>query len=234
MLGESAGPVVISAAIGPRGDAYSPDHIMTPEEAEAYHSEQIGTLVDTDADLVTALTLTHAAEAIGITRAARTAHMPVVISFTVETDGVLPDGSSLSAAILEVDAATDSAPVYYGVNCAHLTHFDEVLTPMSHWTERINMVRANASRMSHAELDDATEPDDGNPEEFRAPKWEAPRTVPPHQRLGRVLWDGCSSYPGNSTGMHLTSERNFGPGVVDPSPLPHAGRVLGSRFAGTV
>jgi S-methylmethionine-dependent homocysteine/selenocysteine methylase len=166
MLGESGGPVVISAAIGPRGDAYSSDQIMTPEEAEAYHSEQIATLVDTDADLVTALTLTHAAEAIGIARAAQKAHIPVVICFTVETDGVLPDGSALSAAILEVDAATDSAPVYYGVNCAHLTHFDEVLTPMSDWTERIHMVRANASRMSHAELDDAMELDDGNPEEF--------------------------------------------------------------------
>ena len=166
-LSESTGPVVISAAIGPRGDAYNPDHLMTPEEAEDYHSEQIRTLVDTAADLVTALTLTHAAEAIGIVRAARRAQMPVVISFTVETDGLLPDGSPLSAAILEVDGATDSAPVYYGINCAHPTHFSDVLVPMSDWTERIQMVRANASRMSHAELDDATELDDGDPNEFR-------------------------------------------------------------------
>jgi S-methylmethionine-dependent homocysteine/selenocysteine methylase len=166
VLGESTGPLVISAAIGPRGDAYSPDQLMTPEEAEDYHSEQIETLVDTAADFVTALTLTHAAEAIGIVRAAQTAHMPVVISFTVETDGVLPDGSPLGAAILEVDTATHSAPVYYGINCAHPTHFDGVLIPRSDWTERIRMVRANASRMSHAELDDATELDDGDPNEF--------------------------------------------------------------------
>jgi len=166
VLGESTGPVVISAAIGPRGDAYSPDDLMTPEEAEDYHSEQIETLVDTAADLVTALTLTHAAEAIGIVRAAQTAHMPVVISFTVETDGVLPDGSPLSAAILEVDGATDSAPAYYGINCAHPTHFNDVLVPNSDWTERIQMVRANASRMSHTQLDDATDLDDGDPSEF--------------------------------------------------------------------
>lgn len=166
VLGESTGPVVISAAIGPRGDAYNPDHHMTPEEAEDYHSEQIRALVDTEADLVTALTLTHAAEAIGIVRAAQTAQIPVVISFTVDTDGVLPDGSPLSAAIFEVDGATDSAPVYYGINCAHPTHFNAVLAPKNDWTERIQMVRANASRMSHADLDDATELDDGDPGEF--------------------------------------------------------------------
>jgi S-methylmethionine-dependent homocysteine/selenocysteine methylase len=165
-LGESAGPVVISGAIGPRGDAYNPDHLMTPEEAENYHAEQIGTLCDTEADLVTALTITHAAEAIGIVKAAQRAQMPVAISFTVETDGILPDGSPLSAALLEVDAATDSGPVYFGINCAHPTHFNNVLVPNSDWIGRIQMVRANASHMSHAELDDAADLDDGDPDEL--------------------------------------------------------------------
>jgi homocysteine S-methyltransferase len=166
LLGESAGPVVISGAIGPRGDAYNPDHLMTPEEAEDYHSEQISTLGGTEADLVTALTITHAAEAIGIVKAAQSSGLPVAISFTVETDGVLPDGSPLSAAILEVDRVTDSGPAYYGINCAHPTHFDDVLVPDSGWMQRIQMVRANASRMSHAELDDAVDLDDGDPDEF--------------------------------------------------------------------
>jgi S-methylmethionine-dependent homocysteine/selenocysteine methylase len=166
VVGESTGPVVISAAIGPRGDAYNPDRIMTPDEAEDYHSEQIETLADTAADLVTALTITHAAEAIGIAKAAQRARVPVVISFTVETDGLLPDGSPLSTAIREVDGATDAAPVYYGINCAHPTHFSDVLVPNEDWTERIHMVRANASRMSHAELDNATDLDDGDPDEF--------------------------------------------------------------------
>jgi S-methylmethionine-dependent homocysteine/selenocysteine methylase len=165
-LGEVTAPIVISAAIGPRRDAYNPDRLMTPEEAEDYHAEQVGTLADSPADLVTALTLTNAPEAIGIARVARSAQMPVVISFTVETDGSLPDGSPLRAAILEVDDATDSAPVYYGINCAHPTHFNQVLIPGSQWSERIQMVRANASRMSHAELDDAPDLDDGDPEEF--------------------------------------------------------------------
>jgi S-methylmethionine-dependent homocysteine/selenocysteine methylase len=97
---------------------------------------------------------------------AQRSQLPVVISFTVETDGLLPDGSPLSAVILEVDEATDSGPAYYGVNCAHPTHFDDVLVPGSDWTRRIHMVRANASRMSHAELDEAADLDDGDPDEF--------------------------------------------------------------------
>jgi S-methylmethionine-dependent homocysteine/selenocysteine methylase len=166
LLDQGIAPIVISAAIGPRGDAYSPEGLMTPEEAAEYHSEQIRTLADTDTDLLTALTITHAAEAIGIVRATQSAQVPVVVSFTVETDGVLPDGSPLGAAILEVDEATDSGPLYYGINCAHPTHFGDVLDPEGNWIERIRMVRANASRMSHAELDDSSDLDDGDPAEF--------------------------------------------------------------------
>ncbi len=139
---------------------------MVPSDAKAYHAEQIETLATTDADMVTALTLTYAAEAIGIVEAADAAGMPVAVSFTVETDGALPDGSSLAAAVREVDEATGSAPAYFGINCAHPTHFQAVLSPGEAWTERIHMIRGNASRMSHAELDDATELDDGNPAEF--------------------------------------------------------------------
>jgi homocysteine S-methyltransferase len=165
-LGEESGPLVISAAIGPRGDAYDPDRLMTSQEAQQYHSEQMETLADTATDLVTALTITHAAEAIGIVRAAEIMGLPVVVSFTVETNGALPDGSSLAAAIAEVDLATNARPAYYGINCAHPAHFVGVLDADSDWIRRLRMIRSNASRMSHAELDDASELDDGDPREF--------------------------------------------------------------------
>jgi len=183
-LGEDTSPVVLSAAIGPRGDAYNPDRLMTPEEAQDYHSEQIATLGDTAADLVTALTITHAAEAIGIVRAAQAADLPVVVSFTVETDGALPDGSSLGAAVTEVDLATECGSAYFGINCAHPTHFVEVLDADADWTGRIQMIRANASRMSHAELDDAPELDPGDPEEFGREYAEIRRDFPHINVLG--------------------------------------------------
>jgi homocysteine S-methyltransferase len=163
---EMRGPMVISGLIGPRDDAYNPAQLMNADEAEAYHAAQIETLAGTEADLGTALTLAYPAEAIGIARAARTARMPVVISFTVETDGSLPDGTSLGDAIGAVEDDTTSYPAYYGINCAHPSHFLNVLDAAEEWTTRIKMIRANASRCSHAELDEAETLDDGDPEEL--------------------------------------------------------------------
>jgi S-methylmethionine-dependent homocysteine/selenocysteine methylase len=159
---------VISACVGPRGDGYSPESLMSEAEAERYHAVQVGTFAETAADYITAITMTHAEEAIGVARAARAAGLPVVISFTVETDGRLPTGQTLEEAIEQVDAATNNTPAYYMINCAHTTHFDDALAAGEAWTQRIRGLKANASRMSHAELDEAEELDDGNPEEFGA------------------------------------------------------------------
>jgi len=159
-------PIVISGCIGPRGDGYVVGDTMTAEEAEAYHATQIGTFAETAADLVTALTMTYADEAVGVVGAARAAGMPVVISFTVETDGRLPSGQPLYAAIEEVDSRTDGYASYFMINCAHPSHFEAVLEPGSAWTDRLMGLRANASRLSHAELDEAEELDTGNPEEL--------------------------------------------------------------------
>jgi S-methylmethionine-dependent homocysteine/selenocysteine methylase len=159
-------PIVISGCIGPRGDGYVVGGTMTAEEAEAYHATQIAAFAGTAADLVTAITMTYVDEAVGIVRAAHAAGMPVVISFTVETDGRLPSGQSLREAIEEVDARTDASTAYFMVNCAHPSHFDAVLEPGAAWTDRVLGLRANASRLSHAELDEAEELDTGNPEEL--------------------------------------------------------------------
>jgi S-methylmethionine-dependent homocysteine/selenocysteine methylase len=159
-------PIVISGCIGPRGDGYKVEAKMTPAEAERYHELQARAFADAGADLISAITMTYSDEAIGICRAARAAQMPVVISFTVETDGRLPSGETLAETIHSVDAATDSAPAYYMINCAHPNHFSGALERQEPWVRRIRGIRANASRKSHAELDQATELDIGNPEEL--------------------------------------------------------------------
>ncbi len=165
-------PMVISGCIDPRGDGYSATSMMTVDEAEQYHGEQIRTFRESAADMVTAITMTYSEEAIGLTRAAQGAGMPVAISFTVETDGRLPSGQPLADAIGQVEDATNGAPVYYMLNCAHPTHFDTQLPADAAWTQRIRGLRANASTLSHAELDEATELDDGDPvalgEQYRA------------------------------------------------------------------
>ena len=162
----AAMPMVINGVIGPRGDGYHPDSIMSAAEAQEYHATQIRTFANSAADMVSAITMTNASEAIGITQAARQAGIPVVVSFTVETNGALPTGQALADAISETDAATASGPAYYMVNCAHPTHFQDKLEAGSDWMSRVHGIRANASKRSHAELDEATDLDDGNPVEL--------------------------------------------------------------------
>jgi S-methylmethionine-dependent homocysteine/selenocysteine methylase len=160
--------IVVSGCIGPRGDGYDPGQVMPAEEAQAYHSHQIGALAEAGADMTTAITMTNANEAIGIARAARTAGLPVAISFTLETDGNLPTGQALADAVAEVDKATAGTPIYYMINCAHPTHFEHVMPAGASWTNRIRGIRANASRRSHQELNDAPDLDDGDPVELGA------------------------------------------------------------------
>jgi S-methylmethionine-dependent homocysteine/selenocysteine methylase len=159
-------PVVISGCVGPQGDGYQPAERVSASAARDYHSTQIGTFADTAADMVTALTMTYAEEAIGVTQAALDAELPAAISFTLETDGRLPNGQGLGEAIEEVDEATGGAPAYYMINCAHPTHFEEVLATDEPWRERIRVLRANASMLSHEELDQSDELDDGDPEDL--------------------------------------------------------------------
>lgn len=102
--------ILISGQIGPRGDGYQIDDIMTIAEARTYHNLQIEAFKFEKADMVSALTMTYTQEAIGITLAARDNKLPVVISFTVETDGNLPNGDSLEEAIYKVDNATNDYP----------------------------------------------------------------------------------------------------------------------------
>jgi homocysteine S-methyltransferase len=172
-------PIVISGAVGPRGDAYRPDTLMTAAEAERYHAPQIETFADTAVDLVSALTLTYAEEAVGILRAARSTDVPMVISFTVETDGRLPSGQGLAEAIEQVDEETEGAAAYFMVNCAHPTHFAHVLEERRPEYGRIRGVRANASRQTHAELDESVELDDGDPAEL-ASDYDALRALLPN------------------------------------------------------
>ena len=157
-------PIVISGCIGPRGDGYVPTNLMSEGQAEEYHRIQVETFAGTNIDLVTAITMNYAEEAIGLTRAAKQAGLPIVISITVETDGRLPTGQSLGGAINQIDKATSGYPSYFMINCAHPTHFSGVVDGGEEWTSRIRGLRANASMMSHAELNEAPELDTGDPE----------------------------------------------------------------------
>ncbi len=154
--------MVISGCIGPKGDGYEVNRKLSIAMAKEYHLEQIATLKETDADLVSAYTINYMEEAAGIVLAAKSIDMPVVISFTTEVDGTLPSGQSLKKAIEQVETVSGNYPVYYMINCAHPTHFSEVLDSRGDWVKRIRAIRANASCKSHTELDEMVELDKGD------------------------------------------------------------------------
>lgn len=172
-------------AVGPRGDGYrsgSWDAVTGADDALAYHRAQVRALADAGVHVIAAYTLTDAAEAIGIVRAAREAGMPVEISFTVEADGLLASGLTLADTIARVDAV--AAPDGYLLNCAHPEHLERAVEPDA--VARIIGVRPNASRLSHAELDESETLDEGDPDELAA------RTVELLHRLPGVrVIGGC-------------------------------------------
>ena len=160
--------IVVSGCVGPRGDGYDPGQVMTADEAAHYHLDQVTAFAAAGADMACAITMTNAPEAIGVVRVARAVGLPVAISFTVETDGRLPTGQTLGEAVAAVDAATNGAAAYFMVNCAHPTHFASALEGDAAWVQRIGGLRANASKRSHQELNEAPDLDDGNPQELGA------------------------------------------------------------------
>jgi homocysteine S-methyltransferase len=166
-------PVLVAADIGPRGDGYKVESdVPSVDAALRYHEVQLQALANTAVDVVCALTMTSANEAIGIVKAAAALELPIIMSATVETDGRLPDGSSLADFVRRVDDATGALPAYYMVNCAHPTHLAPTLAEAKaqgqDWLERFKGFRANSSKMSHEELDNSTELDRGNPGELAA------------------------------------------------------------------
>jgi homocysteine S-methyltransferase len=171
-------PAVVNGVVGPRGDGYVVGQLMTADAAAGYHGRQLEVFAEAGADMATAVTMAYAEEAEGVVAAAERAGLPVAISFTVETDGRLPSGQSLREAVEQVDAANGSGAAYFMVNCAHPTHFERVLAEDGAWRERIVGIRANASRVGHAGLDEAEQLDDDPTElaeQYRALRNRLPR-----------------------------------------------------------
>ena len=218
-------PVVVSGNLGPRGDGYTVTSTMTVEEAEAYHRPQVEALAGAGAHRVTALTMTYAEEAAGIVRAADALGVPVVVCFTVETDGRLPSGGSLADAVAAVDELTGGAALHLGVNCAHPDHVRDALASLGDVAPRVRTYRPNASRQSHAELDVATELDAGDPVELGEQVAELRRRHPDLQVLG-----GCCG----TDVRHVTEMvRAVGAGRAEPAPGLGARRGPVSAPAGS-
>ena len=203
------GSFLIGGTVGPQGDGYRIDKMMTSEAAATYHSFQIECMAARGVDVITAVTMGYTEEAIGIVHAAQAVGLPVVVSFTLETDGRLPSGMSLAAAIEATDAATNGGAQHFMINCAHPTHFTDVLDGASAWVARIGGLRANASSLSHAELDEMVELDEGDPADLALRYVELRSLLPAlrvlggccgtdHRHVAAIAQAWCASPPSGS------------------------------------
>jgi homocysteine S-methyltransferase len=199
-------PFLVGGAVGPRGDGYVIESTMDADEAADYHSFQIAAMAAAGVDVVDAITMGYVDEAVGIARAGEDAGVRVVISFTVETDGRLPSQMSLAEAIEETDSATNGYVTHFMVNCAHPTHFDHVLDGAAPWTARIGGLRANASRLSHAELDEMVELDSGDPDDL-ATRYVGLRSSLPNLHVV----GGCCGTDHRHVGAIATAWQQSGP-----------------------
>jgi homocysteine S-methyltransferase len=188
-------PMIVGGVIGPRGDAYDIGRTPDAAEAEDYHSEQILTFKKAGADQVTAATFSSVKEATGLARAAKSAGMPVVISFFVARGGKLNGGETLEEAIASVDAATDNAPAYYMVNCTHPTEFEPGLTD-GDWSRRLGGFMPNAVAMETLDLCKLGHLEDGDPKELGGQMAGLARRFP-HINV----WGGCCGTDGRHIGQ---------------------------------
>ncbi len=196
-------PMIVGGVIGPRGDAYNTGRQPDAAEAEDYHSEQIRTFKTAGADLVTAMTFSSVDEAIGLARAAKSAVMPVVVSFFVARGGRLKGGESIEEAITRVDAVTGAAPAYYMINCTHPTEFEPGLTPGA-WLQRLGGFMPNAVAMETLDLCKLGHLEDGDPEELGA------QMAGLAQRFPHVnVWGGCCGTDGRHIGQIARKVRDI-------------------------
>jgi S-methylmethionine-dependent homocysteine/selenocysteine methylase len=127
---------------------------------------QLATLREARVDLVSAMTFNSVPEAVGLSRAAAAAGLPLSLSFMVDASGTVLTGLTLQDAVEAVDAeAGDARPDFYGVNCSHPDEFEPALTP-GPWLERVRSLRPNASRADKQSLCTIGHLESGDPEEL--------------------------------------------------------------------
>jgi len=176
--------VYVAGGIGPRGDAYGTGAAISEAEAEDYHSVQLTTLKETDADMAIALTFNNIPEAVGVVRAAKSIGLPLGVSLTLTPESRLRSGPTLREAVEAIDEKTEGAAAWFGTNCSHPLEFEPAIADTGAWTARLRYVRPNASRMEKLALCKLGHLEDGDPVELGRQMGEVAHRFPQADILG--------------------------------------------------
>ncbi len=149
-------PILIGGLIGCKNDCYRPREGLAVEAARTFHTWQVQRLAKAGPDFLMAATLPALDEATGMALAMAETQLPYIISFVINRQGRLLDGSSLADAIHRIDAMGTEPPVGYMINCAYPSFFDaERQTRRT--LDRIIGFQGNASSLDQAQLNSAKE-----------------------------------------------------------------------------
>ncbi len=181
--------IFIGGMMACKGNAYDPKEALSENAAKSFHQEQAGYLAESKIDFIKAATLPALSEALGIAAAISTYNVPYVLSFVINRDAALLDGTPIHKAIEIIDSETDVNPLFYMVNCVHPTIFEEAISMESKiFPDILNRIvgfQANSSLKSPAELDNLSFPDTIQPGEF------ADLMISIHKKFGIKILGGC-------------------------------------------
>lgn len=147
--------------MGCKGDAYTGEGALKEEEARMFHKWQADLFCEAKVDFLYAGIMPTLPEAIGMAQAMSDTGLPYIISFTIQKDGKLIDGTAISEAMSLIDSSVDMKPVCYMTNCVHPNIVYEALSQTFNQNSLVKNrflgIQANTSPLSYAELDNSSD-----------------------------------------------------------------------------
>jgi homocysteine S-methyltransferase len=184
--------VCLAGMVGCRGDCYRPEEAVDGDEAVAFHRWQVSELVHAGVDGLIAQTLPSVREAIAIALAMAETALDYVISFVVDRNSRLLDGTLLTDAMDQVDEAVKRPPIGYGVNCSFPSFVQpEILG--KRLVGSLLIIQGNGSSLSAEELEGAT-----TLQQNPIAQW-GDAMIALHKNCGVVALGGCCG----TDGRHL-------------------------------
>lgn len=151
-LSDRAAKIMIGGLMGCKNDTYRPEDGLSKKAAAQFHCWQVDRLAEAGADFLLAATLPAVPEATGMALAMQRLPIPYIISFVINRNGHILDGTRLEHAFSEIDAACSSPPLGYMINCSYPSFLNAEKQPQAVFSRLIGF-QANASSLDHCELD---------------------------------------------------------------------------------
>lgn len=191
---ESELEMYVGGLMGCKGDAYTTEGALPEHEAKTFHKWQADLFCESGADFLYAGIMPTLPEAAGLAQAMGSTGLPYIISFTIQRDGMLIDGTTISDAIDYIDQLGDVRPLCYMANCVHPSIVSEALSqPFNSNTlvrRRFLGVQANTSPLPFSELDGSVDL------KFSAPETFAEEMIHLRNKSNIKIFGGCCGTDG--------------------------------------